>query len=505
MDRSCLAVPVLLVVWSLTATSSAQEGPSADVLVDLNEGIYCFLDGQGDLEAMGPGDAARLTQAEKLFTSVIDREPDHKTARLFRALTYGELGLIELRAKQSAESSALACAQAIETRSAEGEEKSAGEEIEQLRLKLRELRESSTGADAAAETIVAQAMLNGLKRQEYALKRRAELSIEELIELRISALEQAHEAAAQEQDHYRKMAADLQHLVGILEHPDAVLRLLEVVANAKIARIDETNARDIVAGDYDREEAPGPVKALRSQASRSLARATGILKTMLDEGLAGDQATRAKFFRGVILFRQAVPVRAPSEGAAVSSTGRRQLAEAQALMTELVDDPATERTWRSYAALYLGLIYPFQASAEAVPAKRSQLLDEAEKYLQMAARLDVRPAADEQSNPGSHSCEVIPYLVARQRKEIAGLRRQTTAVVPPMNDVRLSLISGFHRDTNVVLLGERTDMPRDISRRKDFGFYQTTAVDYTKDLTERLTFGSPGADVAIVACRRGRV
>ena len=491
MDRKCL-----LIAWSLalvggSGTSFAQGEAPPDILVDLNEGIFYYLDGYG--KQPGEGDPQRLTQAIETFTSVLDRVPDEKSALLFRALARGELGLIELKERQKAEERVIRFTRALETREDESELEALDAQTAQLEEQLRQYEGAEELDEAAmAEWIVVRAELLDLTLLKNDLRAAAAMSDEKLEEFRWNQLGQAHAAAQREQEHYREMMADLEHLIGLLEHPDAAVRLLEVVANAKMARIDETTARDIAAGDYDPKAAPGPVGALRSAAAERLERAANVLQTMLGEDLPGEHLMRTKFFLGVIRYRQGLPSRAKTERFDLDATRQGKLAEARGLMTELADDETATREWRSYAALYLGLIIPFQATTEPSAAERERLLDKAEEYLRLAARLDVVAPENAADKPTSDSGGVIPMLVARQRKEIATLRGRAVAAAPPINDLRLSVGLGAHRDTNVVLLGERTDLPRDISREEDFGFTLITAVDYTKQLVEGLTFGFQG-------------
>ena len=269
MDRKCL-----LIAWSLalvggSGTSFAQGEASPEILVDLNEGIFYYLDGYG--KQPGEGDSQRLTQATETLTSVLDRMPDEKSALLFRALAHGELGLIELKERQKAEERVIRFTRALETREDESELEALDAQTAQLEEQLRQYEGAEELDEAAmAEWIVVRAELLDLTLLKNDLRAAAAMSDEKLEEFRWNQLGQAHAAAQREQEHYREMMADLEHLIGLLEHPDAAVRLLEVVANAKMARIDETTARDIAAGDYDPDAAPGPVGALRNAAAERL-------------------------------------------------------------------------------------------------------------------------------------------------------------------------------------------------------------------------------------------
>ena len=118
----------------------------------------------------------------------------------------------------------------------------------------------------------------------------------------------------------------------------------------------------------------------------------------------------------------------------------------------------------------------------------NRVLDEANQYLTLATQLDVPlNARAAESRTG-----IVPALAARQRAQIEELRKRARTVAPPINDIRLSLGLGINRDTNVELLGDNTGLPRGLSRDEDWGFSLITAVDYTKQITERLTFGFQG-------------
>lgn len=294
-------------------------------------------------------------------------------------------------------------------------------------------------------------------------------------------------SARREKEHYLAMIDDLRLLDRAIDHPEAVIRLLEVVANAKVARADEEEARGLVRGEITPDEASGSVEPLRAAATERLDAAAEMLEALLGEVLEEDTLarTKLKFFLGVIRFRQAIQLRAEVErkAAGPDARGRTLLVEAERIMTELADDDATDPAWRSYAALYLGMIIPHRAAAPETSASQQRaILDEAERRLNQAAELDA-----EISQIRGISTN-IPDLVYRRLKDIAEWREAAPAA-QPRKDLSLSFFAGTRYDTNVVLLGERTDLPRDISRERDFGFTLGVAADYTWDITERLTLG----------------
>ena len=168
-------------------------------------------------------------------------------------------------------------------------------------------------------------------------------------------------------------------------------------------------------------EASGPPEALRDAAAARLREAAAILEALLDQELVPQTRTRTRFFLGVLRYRLGVPLRAESEPPVSDERSRTMREEAERLMAALADDPATEDTWRSYAALYLGIIIPFRAAPESEVHKRNRILDEAERRLTQAAELDAQVEARRST---------IPDLVWRQRRLIAELREAAPAARP---------------------------------------------------------------------------
>ena len=73
----------------------AQDAKSPDIHVDLNEGIYLYL--------MGEEESTQYEEAIRVFSSVLDRDPDNVSALLFRALSHADLGLEDYRSRKGAE------------------------------------------------------------------------------------------------------------------------------------------------------------------------------------------------------------------------------------------------------------------------------------------------------------------------------------------------------------------------------------------------------------------
>ncbi len=470
MRRRRVSLLGLLAPWCVPAFSFAQDTASPDTIVTLNEGIYYYLEGRLDVDS--------LTLAIERFSSVVEREPGNTTARLFRALSYGQIALLIGREKRSHENTARIVKEVLDIR---------GDPNRLDRLQLdRADAEAIMASETAttAEKDIASSMLQHHDRLLQELERNEGKTPEQLKVGRTEVIRRAHASARRECEQYLKMIEDLKRLVEALDHPEAVIRLLEVVASAKVARIDEKEARDIALGHLEPSNAGGPVEALRAAAVARLDDAAQILEALLSE--EHDQATevRTRFFLGVIRYRQGVPLRGETEPPELDDQARAMLDEAERIMAALADDVATDDKWRSYAALYLGIIIPFRAAVENDTDKRSAILDEAERRLVQASKL----IAQVEAAQAAGSSSIIPDLVWRQRKVIAELR-EARGVAQPRNDLSLSLYFGTRYDTNVVLLGERTDLPRDISRERDFGFTAGASLDYTWDITGQVTLG----------------
>ncbi|UCC28852.1 MAG: hypothetical protein JSU86_11695 [Phycisphaerales bacterium] len=459
--------PLLLgffAVWFVPGISDGQDASSPDIVVSLNEGIYYYLEGQRD--------EYTLAVAIERFTTVLQHQPDNTTALLFRALAHGRTALLRLDEKRSHQETVGLFKRILDIRT----------DPERLsRLEAEKVRaEAILASETAplAQRNIAQSLLRYYDVLVEELGRQKERTVEQLEVERTKAVQRSHAVARREREQYLSMIADLKRLVQALDRPEAVIRLLEVVASAKVARIDEEEARDTVRGHISPSDASGPVKALRDAATTRLTEAAGILEALLGDQLEQRSRIRTKFFLGVIRYRQGVPLRAESEPPGLDDRGRSMLQEAERLMAELADDAATDDAWRSYAAFYLGIVIPFRAASETDADKRDAILQEAERRLTQASEIDAQ--LERRSN--------IPDLVRRQREVIAELREAPPAA-PQRKDLSLSLYAGARWDSNVVLLGERTDLPRDISDERDFGFTAGASLDYTYDITEQLTLG----------------
>ncbi len=477
MNRRYAPMLVSLLLSSMPFAAFGQEAPSPRAIVTLNEGIFHYLQGQAN------ENEESLTTAIDRFTWVIERDPADTTALLFRALAHGQAALVKRGKRQSAQNDVRFNEKMLEIR----QDRAGREGLETEQQEAQAVLDSDSAS--AAEKNVARKML----RHHGVLLRRldgaAATSDEKLEEARKQAVERSCEIARLEREHHLEMVTDLRRMAIALEHPATVVRLLEVVASAKVARIEEEEARYVVRGDIPESEAQYPVGAMREDAAALLNGAAQILETLPVEDVDQRTLLRTRFFLAVIRYRQAVPLRAEKEVQKIDARSKKLLRQAERLMTELADGTSGPLAWRSYAALYLGFILPCRAGGEADPRARDALFDEADRRLTQAAELDAAARLDAKvSEPES----IVPDLVWRHRKRIAKERERVPAAPPPRNDISLSLYSGTRWDSNVVLLGERTDLPRDISRERDFGFTSGLAIEYTRDFKEGLTLGVQG-------------
>ncbi len=488
MKRHRIPAWGVVVALSCVATPAPAQETDADIYVDLQQAVFLYLGGRPD-----DANANRLDAAIELLSSVLDRDPDNAAALLYRALCYGQLGL-DYREQRLAN----------ELR------------IDELRQGIRSLTDPETlpGVEARIAALTAQledetllprerVILNERLRRETNFRATiadAEGSSLEDLEAAVAERETLiRQAESDERARYELMLDSLERLIRSLSEPDSVLRLLEVIARTKIAGLDESAAvrlleqLPVVEGEPVRPDAR--VRELRGGARATLEQATAVLESLLAEDLNVEDRIRATFFLGVLRYRLAVPRGMENENVRIDYD---ELSASEALMTQLADDPSAPDAWRSYAALYLGLIIPFRGARQSSEQARAAAFDEALRRLDQAGDLDTVTTGDP---PDSASISrAIPTVIARQREQVAVMRAQPPSAPEYRNDVLLSVNLGLNYDTNVVLLGERTDLPRGISDTNDFGFTLSTTIDYTLDLGKL----DPGLDRWTLGLR-GRV
>jgi hypothetical protein len=464
---SCIVICMVAALGG-PAVVLAQESPPPEIMLDLNEGIYNYLKGYLDDE-----EYTYYDEAIRLFTQVLDRDPDNATALLFRSLSEGQIGLFERQIRLGLETGEREIGETIDLRRDPESRTRFEEEIRDLQSKLEE------GQLDSAEQLVTRFRVDKLTSLLEFDQAMRDASIDELVKMQAERITAAHSASRRERDRYRTMVRDIDRLIEVLDDPDAIIRLLEVIARSKIARLDEEEAVRILNGTIPEDQASGPPDTLRALAASILDRTAGLLEDLIERHPADEDAVRAKFFLGVIRFRQALPRQPKDEPPVVH---RERLREAERIMAELLDDEDVDQTWKSYSALYLGLIIPVRAAAEPLETDRNAGFDEAERRLEQAAALDASEKLDDTGNAVSDSGGAIPLVVSRQREVIADARERPPASPAFLNDLRITIQGGLNRDTNVVLLGGRADLPRGVSRTKDFGFSLNTYIDYTLDL-----------------------
>lgn len=472
--RSLITAGLLLgAIGSIPAR--AQTAPSSDTLVDLQEGVYRYL------QARTPED---YNAAIQLFSSALERERGNQAALLFRALSRGQIGLRLRGARQRNEITVSDIEEMLRVRANPDQLRRLEGEVAAFKARMDDpTLDPSERLIAAAEHERRSAFLSLLGSD-------AGKTIEQLQTELHAARKSIHETGAAERVTYQDMIADLELLVRSLDRPEAVIRLLEVIAQSKVARLDEDEAMRLQRKEVAADQVSGGVRKLRSSATANLRRAAQILEDLLKESpTSKEDLVRAKFFLGVIRYRQAVPKRGDDESAEIEG---QLLAQAERIMGELADDESVDVRWRSYASLYLGLIIPFRAGGSVDVQARGAILDEADRRLTQAAKLDTVLPTDPAAAPTSDSGGGIPILVARQRAQVEQLRAAPPTVAKARNDLALTLTAGAHRDTNVVLLGGRTDLPRDVSRKRDYGFTGGLFLDYTLDLSDRWTLAFQG-------------
>lgn len=450
----------------------ASADPTDDHLLELNEALVLYnTEGEENYRA-----------ANEIFSRILERNPQEPTALLFRALSYGELGLARRLPRAELQTRVGTFEEILAIRGEAGRAEELEKELEALR--------AQQGAEGlpAAEKFVLEESIRVKEEKLAAWRDRSGLSNAELEARLAEARGELQKEYRTERELFRQMLTDMDALIAALSDPQAVVRLVDVVARSKVARMDEERAlllsRTGAAAEPD--DTSATMTSLRQTAAESLRQAAALLESQLADGFARpEDAVRTKFFLGVIRFRQALPRRTQEEP---PDRDALMLAESERIMSELAADASVDQAWRSYAVLYLGLILPVRAGDERDGAARQDLFDEALRRLQEAAELDVK--TDEAGREQSASRMAIPEIVAKQRESIAEWRTAAASGFRPRNDISLTLSTGFHRDTNVVLLGERTDLPRGVSDPEDFGFPAAVLIDYTYDFNEKWALGA---------------
>ena len=460
----------------LLAVGAGSTGASANItsdqLVELNEGLVLYhAKGEDNFRA-----------AIAIFTRVLENNPKEPTALLFRALCHGELGLKRRGPRNELQMRMATLEEILSIRGEAGKAEALESELATHRAALANEGLSSADKFALEESIRVK------EEKHKAWQDRSGQSNEALSAELDAARSTIAEHYRTERELFRLMLADVDALIAVLSEPEAVVRLVNVIARSKVARLDEERALLMTHGgkDAEAESDAETIASLRESAAVSLGQAADMLTTQLAMGFTRpEDVVRTKFFLGVIHFRQALPRRTAAEP---HDRDAKWLADSERIMEELASDATVDRRWRSYAALYLGLIHPVRAGDEADSAARQTLYDKALRWLQESSELDVQK--NDGSPDSSASDRAIPEIVSKQRESIATWRMAVATGHQPRNNITLTLSTGFHRDTNVILLGERTDLPRGVTDPEDFGFPAAVLLDYELDLNEKWALGA---------------
>ncbi len=311
--------------------------------------------------------------------------------------------------------------------------------------------------------------------------------------------EEAVEHERRATQHYASMAADLDELVkGGLTDSTAIIQLLDGVVQTKLAAY--------ASGDY--KERIAARAELLAQARQAL---DAYLHPPAGSAIApptGLNRVRGQYFRGVVIYRQALRP-AEQAGQPDQTVDRARLTEAAEAMMAL-QDPASDKyvakllpeasraevsAWLSYASLYLGLIRTRQGNLEAVEGGLGSQgrFAQAKEFFEQAWKLDTGQeypqGADQSAGRG-----LIPQIAEKHIPAI----EQAMEGPGPAEDFFLDWESGLAYDTNVILLGDRTRLPRNIGRKDDVRFGTGMNLGYTLDLAkvsrelERWTVGVAG-------------
>ena len=241
INRTSFAGVAILASFVLVPQGSGQIAKSPDINVDLNEGIYLYL--------LGEEDSSQYDKAISVFSSVLERDPENISALLFRALSYGDLGLEFFKSRRNAEFKIRQYNFVLKTRQAKSEGASYEEDIRALEERIAAYEAlDAADSETIAEWNEAIAELVKFKGIKNITENSADFPDEHIENVRLTEYVKAETSMEAEQQQYEAMTKDIEALIGVLNDPEVVVQLLDVVANAKIARIHETVARDIVDG-----------------------------------------------------------------------------------------------------------------------------------------------------------------------------------------------------------------------------------------------------------------
>lgn len=302
---------------------------------------------------------------------------------------------------------------------------------------------------------------------------------------------------------YVAMKADLDLLVMTFKDVDSVVRLLDAMACLKVAgpppRAETQPAGTQPAASPDEPE----LRSEPVEAARLLLESVRLLDAYLKpaegaEPPSAENRVRGLMFKGVAQFRRAAFLREViktargADRSRVAADAKQSLQDARATFAELVGaaptvlaDAPTLNKWQSYGYFYLGLTQVESASqVSGAPSEYAKMLRAAADSLRNARKFDVAPGY---SLSGGTIEGFANTMVGSGTEDSGGmigeqLDKMKTAERPPFSDFRVDWRSGFFYDTNVILLGDNTDLPRGIGRKNDFRFLTGVTLNYTTSL-----------------------
>lgn len=305
---------------------------------------------------------------------------------------------------------------------------------------------------------------------------------------RLYRADQEPQAAVEEElaavENYRAMSRDLDVLLARQgADRQASLNLIDGIVRVKLAGF--TEGADRVA-----ERA-----RLLDQAADALRRYLNPGPERAAEAPTGFERLRGEYFLGVVLYRQALEPDVDPAGPD-RLVDPAKLDDAADVMLNLVtpespshvdrlvpaEIPGREdmvRRWLSYPTLYLGLIRTRQGASRCVEAHcrpSATRYQEAITFFEQAWRLDTgEDYPSGRGSPGSY----IPYVVERH---LPALEEAMVEEPGYAEEFFIDVRTGFAYDTNVILLGDQTAVPRRLGRRRDVRFDTGLAMGYTLDL-----------------------
>jgi len=474
-----------------------QEGPvrepdiEHEILTQFHLGYLRYLEGipQGEVNEK------KLLEALEHFSRLLASSPRDGNALLFQALIHGRLALMNESRAWERERVLSADEQSKQYHGQGALSARFRSDVDQLLERLAK--------ELVEETDPIQRGLKENWRERWEIVRRPSSLSETQVEAGRAEMLRLRTA---QREHYLKMQERLTALRTVEAWPSSV-HLLSAVCLTKLARLNEDEA---VAQMESRH--PRPIALINAVAGQLDEAAAELAAYLEKSDVRGLDRLRAEFFTSVIKYRRAIPKwtrlgREWKVSIDLLEEARVELRRLSERIPGLIvsgDEIEIEvRRWQSYVELYLGLIAVQLAKEAADESLRRQIVQEARDHLWNAVKLDIEPkalaraTAGEETDLPSLSRFAIRAIVTEHWFILDQLERGRPGRRQPVEDIELSLTFDSHYDSNVVLLGERTDLPRDVADESDIGFRAGTAVTYELDLDkyadarwERWTLGA---------------